>query len=95
MARHVRFVARTVIVNLKEASTETKSPWETAFGRLNQQLNREDIIQTCKRNRYYEKKWMRRRRLAYAECREIYGAAMQEKLKFVLRHNRREPWRVD
>ncbi|XP_078484288.1 small ribosomal subunit protein bS21m-like [Ciona intestinalis] len=104
MARHVKWIARTVIAKVDQ---ENKiSAWEEAYEQLNRQLRKENILQTTKRNRYYEKPWMRRRRLAYEkpwmrrrrlayeECKKIYNDEMEQKVSFLLRKNRREPWRI-
>jgi len=91
MSRHARWIARTVMVNLE--SKEREMPCETASRFLDHQLNREGIIQTTKRNRYYEKQWMKRRRLAYNEVKKVYSAEMERKVAFLVRTNRKSPWR--
>ena len=92
MARHAKWIARTVMVNLEQTGRET--PCEAASRLLDYNLNKENILQTTHRNRYYEKQWMKRRRLAYKEVKKIYTSEMERKVSFLVRTNRRNPWRV-
>lgn len=91
MSKHFRFIARTVFVDNRPG---IDNAIESGIQRLENQLNREQILQTMKRNRYYEKPWMRRRRIAYTECTKIYNDEMKRKLNFLLKSNRDDPWRV-
>lgn len=96
MARHAKYLARTVLTNFsspKESFSELL-PHEKAYKELTFNLNKENILQTTKRNRYYEKPWMRRRRIAYEECQAIRKKELLRKFSFVIRQNRREPWRL-
>ena len=96
MSRHARYLARTVFTDFSKSSNSftEMQPHEEAYRELTFKLNKENILQTTKRNRYYEKPWMRRRRIAYEECQEIRKKELQRKFYFVIRQNRREPWRV-
>jgi len=92
MSRHARWIARTVMVDLQYSDRDL--PCEAASRMLDYKLNRENIIQTTKRNRYYEKQWMKRKRIAYNEVKKIYAAEMERKVAFLERTNRKNPWRV-
>ena len=96
MASHAKFLSRTVFLNLSKAKSSRieAPPLEVAYKELTYKLNQEKILAATKRNRYYEKQWMRRRRLAYEECRSIQNQELQRKLNFLIRQNRREPWCV-
>ncbi|XP_057684719.1 28S ribosomal protein S21, mitochondrial [Corythoichthys intestinalis] len=84
MARHLRFVARTIMVrdgNLDEA-----------YKHLNRVLTQDGIIETVKRKRYYEKPCIERRRKSYEKCKRIYDTEMARKIAFISRTNRMDPW---
>ena len=96
MSQHARYLSRTVMCALSKesASTYELQPHEKAFRKLTVKLNDERILETTKRNRYYEKPWMKRRRLAYEECTLIQRKELQRKINFLIRQNRKEPWRI-
>ncbi|KAJ8049901.1 28S ribosomal protein S21, mitochondrial [Holothuria leucospilota] len=86
MARHLRFVARTVFVKNGDV--------DAAYRTLNNSLTRENIVEEVKRRRYYEKPFQKRRRLEYEEMRSIYNKEMARRIKFLMRKNRDDPWPV-
>ena len=96
MSRHAKWISRTVFpIISKEAVTSMEVPAvETAYKEMTYRLNKENILQTTKRNRYYEKQWMKRRRLAFEQCKFIQQSEVKRKLNFVIRQNRKEPWRI-
>ncbi|XP_030265411.1 small ribosomal subunit protein bS21m [Sparus aurata] len=84
MSRHLRFIARTVMVE--------GSNIDAAYKNLNRVLTQEGIIDTVKRKRYYEKPCRERQRKSFENCRRIYHMEMARKLAFVSRTNRDDPW---
>ncbi|XP_053494133.1 28S ribosomal protein S21, mitochondrial [Ictalurus furcatus] len=84
MANHLRFVARTVMVQDGNV--------DAAYKALNRVLSLDGIIETVKRRRYYEKPCRRRQRENYENCKRIYNTEMARKLSFVSRTNRQDPW---
>ncbi|MGH0186525.1 UNVERIFIED_CONTAM: hypothetical protein FKN15_021569 [Acipenser sinensis] len=50
------------------------------------------IVDEAKRRRYYEKPCRRRQRENYEACRRIYSMQMGEKISFLMRRNRQDPW---
>lgn len=90
-ARHFNFVARTVLV---DNSPGVENAIDKAVQQMESRLNKEGILRTMKRNRYYEKPWMKRRRLAHQEVKQVYNREMDRKLNFLLKVKREDPWRV-
>lgn len=86
MSRHLRFVARTVFVKNGDV--------DTAYRQLNNSLNKENVIDAIRRNRYYEKNWQKRRRLEYEEMRGVYNREMARRIGLLMRKNRTDPWPV-
>ncbi|XP_008278692.1 small ribosomal subunit protein bS21m [Stegastes partitus] len=84
MARHLRFIARTVMV--KEGNVDA------AYATLNRMLLREGIIDTVKRKRYFEKPCRERLRKNFENCKRIYHIEMARKIRFISRTNREDPW---
>ncbi|XP_017570863.1 28S ribosomal protein S21, mitochondrial [Pygocentrus nattereri] len=84
MANHLRFVARTVMVQ--------DGNIEAAYKALNRVLSTDGIIETVKRGRYYEKPCRRRQRENYENCKRIYHTEMARKISFISRANRQDPW---
>ncbi|KAM4662028.1 small ribosomal subunit protein bS21m isoform 1-T3 [Discoglossus pictus] len=84
MANHLKFVARTVMVQ--------NGNMEVAYKMLNRILTVEGIIEDSKRRRYYEKPCNKRRRENYENCRRIYNSEMARKVTFLMRKNREDPW---
>ncbi|XP_072045377.1 small ribosomal subunit protein bS21m-like [Amphiura filiformis] len=87
MARHLRFVARTVFVKNGDV--------DTAYRTLNNAVNQEGIIDIIRRNRYYEKKWQKRRRENYEEMQAIYNKEMRRRIAMLSRiKTESDPWPV-
>ncbi|XP_071956161.1 small ribosomal subunit protein bS21m-like [Antedon mediterranea] len=86
MARHLKFVARTVFVQNGEV--------DAAYRTLNSILFRDGIIDTVKRGRYYEKPCQKRRRLQYENVKRIYNQEMTRKVNFIMKKNRTDPWPI-
>ncbi|KAM9383635.1 small ribosomal subunit protein bS21m [Pholidichthys leucotaenia] len=84
MARHLRFVARTVMV--------PDGNIDAAYKTLNRVLTQDGIIDTVKRKRYYEKPCRERQRRNFEQCRHIYNSEMARKIAFISRTNREDPW---
>ncbi|XP_064204684.1 28S ribosomal protein S21, mitochondrial [Anguilla rostrata] len=84
MASHLRFVARTVMVQNGNV--------DAAYKTLNRVLSVDGVIETVRRNRYYEKPCRRRQRENYETCRRIYHSEMARKIAFVSRAHRHDPW---
>ncbi|XP_055076036.1 small ribosomal subunit protein bS21m [Misgurnus anguillicaudatus] len=84
MASHLRFVARTVMVQNGNV--------DAAYGALNRILSSDGIIESVKRRRYYEKPCRKRQRENFENCKRIYHAEMARKISFVSRTQREDPW---
>ncbi|CAH2326880.1 28S ribosomal S21, mitochondrial [Pelobates cultripes] len=84
MSRHLRFVARTVMVQNGNV--------DGAYKMLNRILTVDGIVDEAKRRRYYEKPCNQRRRENYENCRRIYNSEMARKVAFLMRKNREDPW---
>ncbi|XP_068603447.1 small ribosomal subunit protein bS21m [Brachionichthys hirsutus] len=84
MARHLRFVARTVMVQDGDVGA--------AYKVLNGILSKDGIIHSAKLKRYYEKPCRERQRRGFENCRRIYNKEMFRKLDFVSRMKREDPW---
>lgn len=89
--RHVKFIARTVLVQNNNV--------EKACRTLNAALGREGILEQYRRERFFEKPFLTRRRINYERCKGYYNEDMQRKLNFIMRTNRVDPypgsWIVD
>ncbi|TWW65647.1 small ribosomal subunit protein bS21m [Takifugu rubripes] len=84
MSRHLRFIARTVMVQ--------QSNVDAAYKTLTRLLTQDGIIETVKRKRYFEKPCRERRRRSYENCKRIYNTEMARKVAFISRTNRQDPW---
>ncbi|KAL2079953.1 hypothetical protein ACEWY4_023746 [Coilia grayii] len=84
MARHLRFVARTVMVQDGNVDAAYKS--------LNRVLSVDGILETVKRKRYYEKPCRQRQRENYENCKRIYHTEMARRIAFLSKANRQDPW---
>lgn len=89
MNKHVPWIARTIFVSVK------KNDPEKTFRALETILRDEGHHQNWRRNRYFEKGFMKRRRLAFEQCKDIYNQEMQRKINFVLKAKHENPWRID
>ncbi|XP_051246167.1 28S ribosomal protein S21, mitochondrial [Dicentrarchus labrax] len=84
MSRHLRFVARTVMVENGDV--------EAAYRILQRLLTKEEIISTVLHKRYYEKPCRERQRLNFERCKRIYHMEMSRKIGFISKTNRVDPW---
>ncbi|XP_075995149.1 small ribosomal subunit protein bS21m [Genypterus blacodes] len=84
MARHLRFLARTIMVRDGDV--------DAAYKTLNRVLNQDGVIETVKRKRYYEKPCRERQRKHFESCKRIYHAEMGRKIAFISRTDRQDPW---
>ncbi|NXF91252.1 RT21 protein, partial [Eubucco bourcierii] len=84
MAKHLRFLGRTVMVQNGNV--------DAAYSALNRILTQDGLVETVRRGRYYEKPCRRRQRLAYEACRRVYSSEMSRKIAFLARSNRQDPW---
>ncbi|XP_036371811.1 28S ribosomal protein S21, mitochondrial [Megalops cyprinoides] len=84
MASHLRFVARTVMVQNGNV--------DAAYKALNRVLTVDGLIDTVRRKRYYEKPCRLRQRKNYENCKRIYNTDMARKISFVSRTHRHDPW---
>ncbi|KAG8509207.1 28S ribosomal protein S21, mitochondrial [Galemys pyrenaicus] len=84
MAKHLKFIARTVMV--QEGNVEG------AYRTLNRILSEDGLLEDIRRRRYYEKPCRRRQRESYETCRRIYNMEMARKINFLMRRNRPDPW---
>ncbi|KAM8920740.1 small ribosomal subunit protein bS21m [Pelodytes ibericus] len=84
MSRHLKFIARTVMVHNGNV--------DGAYKILNRILTSDGIIDESKRRRYFEKPCDKRRRINYENCRRIYNSEMARKITFLMRKNRQDPW---
>ncbi|KTF95443.1 small ribosomal subunit protein bS21m [Carassius auratus] len=84
MANHLRFVARTVMVQNGNV--------DAAYGALSRVLSTDGIIESVKRRRYYEKPCRKRERKSYENCKRIYNTEMARKISFVSKTQRQDPW---
>ena len=55
-------------------------------------LRNDGVMKQARENLYYEKPYLRRNRLSYERCKRVYNADMRNKVEFVMRKNRAEPW---
>ncbi|XP_071356810.1 small ribosomal subunit protein bS21m [Trachinotus anak] len=84
MSRHLRFVARTVMVQ--------KGDVDAAYKALNRCLTQDGVIEDVKRKRYFEKPCRERQRKNFENCRRIYHMEMARKIAFLSKTSREDPW---
>ncbi|KAM8841636.1 small ribosomal subunit protein bS21m [Spinachia spinachia] len=84
MSRHLRFLARTVMVQDGNV--------DGAYKVLTRILTHDGIIDAVKRKRYYEKPCQERQRKNFEHCRRIYHSEMARKITFISVTNREDPW---
>ncbi|XP_062385959.1 28S ribosomal protein S21, mitochondrial [Sardina pilchardus] len=84
MSRHLRFVARTVMVQDGNV--------DAAYKALNRVLSVDGILETVKQKRYFEKPCRQRQRESYENCKRIYHAEMGRRISFLSKANRSDPW---
>nr|XP_046274494.1 28S ribosomal protein S21, mitochondrial [Scatophagus argus] len=84
MSRHLRFIARTVMVK--------DGDFDAAYKTLNRLLTQDGVVETVTRKRYFEKPCKQRHRESYEKCRRIYNTEMARKIAFISKTNREDPW---
>ncbi|XP_034401102.1 28S ribosomal protein S21, mitochondrial [Cyclopterus lumpus] len=84
MSKHLRFFARTIMVQDGNV--------DAAYKTLNRVLTQDGIIESVKRKRYFEKPCRERQRKNFENCRRIYNTEMARKITFISRTNREDPW---
>uniref|UniRef100_A0A2K5D925 Mitochondrial ribosomal protein S21 n=1 Tax=Aotus nancymaae TaxID=37293 RepID=A0A2K5D925_AOTNA len=78
-AKHLKFIARTVMVQ--------EGNMESAYRTLNKILTMDGLTEDIKSQRHYEKPCCR-----YERCQQIYNMEMARKINFLMRKNRADPW---
>ncbi|XP_006860056.1 PREDICTED: 28S ribosomal protein S21, mitochondrial-like [Chrysochloris asiatica] len=84
MAKHLKFIARTVMVQDGNV--------ESAYRTLNRILTMDGLIDNIKRRRYYEKPCHKRQGESYETCRRIYNMEMVHKINFLMLKNWADLW---
>ncbi|XP_061738162.1 28S ribosomal protein S21, mitochondrial [Nerophis ophidion] len=84
MSRHLRFVARTVMVQNGDV--------DAAYKHLTKILTQDKVIEAVKLKRYYEKPCRERQRKSYERCKRIYNTEMARKIAFISVTDRPDPW---
>ncbi|XP_014767843.1 28S ribosomal protein S21, mitochondrial [Octopus bimaculoides] len=83
-ANHMRFIARTVLVKDNQL--------EAAYRTLDRILRVDKVLELHRQRMYYEKPFQKRRRISYERCKRIYDNSMNQKIEFLMRKNRPDPW---
>lgn len=65
---------------------------EKAMNVLNGIMSNEGLTQRWMLTRRYEKPFLARQRINYERCRAIYNEDMQNRINFLMRKNRKEPY---
>ena len=89
MNKHVQWIARTVLVTAKYPDHEA------AYRSLTRRLVQEGHVSDWRRDRYHEKRTVKRRRLAFEQCQDIYNKNMEKRVNFLMKSKHDNPWRVD
>ena len=84
MKKQVQWIARTVLVKDNNV--------EEAMRVLNGIMTREGLLKRWRGTRYYETPTRTRQRVNFERCRAIYNEDMQNKVKFIMRKNRKDPY---
>ncbi|KAJ8378613.1 hypothetical protein AAFF_G00238250 [Aldrovandia affinis] len=84
MSKHLRFVARTVMVQNDNV--------DAAYKVLNRVLSVDGVADAVRRKRYYEKPCRQRQRENYEACRRVYHSEMARKVSFISQTHRQDPW---
>merc|ERR1711915_87267 len=82
--KHPLFIGKTLMVENNDVAT--------AMTRMNKLLSQDGVIQSIRRNKYYEKPFEKRQRLRYEYCKELYDKDMRLRIQFLMRANRKDPW---
>ena len=65
---------------------------DTALTTLNGIMANEGLMQRYKLTRRYEKPFQARQRINYERCKDIYNEDMQNRIKFIMKKNRKAPY---
>ncbi|CAJ1083290.1 28S ribosomal protein S21%2C mitochondrial-like [Xyrichtys novacula] len=84
MSRHLRFLARTVMVQDGNV--------DAAYKTLNRVLTQDGITDAVKRKRYFEKPCKQRQRKSFENCKRIYNMEMARRIAFISKTSREDPW---
>ncbi|CAO2604367.1 28S ribosomal protein S21, mitochondrial [Lemmus lemmus] len=85
MAKHLKFIVRTVMVQEENV--------EGAYRTLNRILTTDGLIEVIKQGRFYEKPCYHQRE-SYETCLRNYNMEMAQKINFLMRKNLADPWLV-
>ncbi|XP_075249912.1 small ribosomal subunit protein bS21m-like isoform X2 [Convolutriloba macropyga] len=85
LSREFNFAARTVML---------RNPADVinAYRKLQMRCQKEGILKEAQRQRYFERPAQRRKRLAIEKCTTLYNQGLHEKLDFIKRAYRPDPW---
>ncbi|UYV80403.1 MRPS21 [Cordylochernes scorpioides] len=81
---HTRYIARTVLLKSDNV--------EKSFKLLNKILATEGVFDNYRNTRYYEKPYQRRNRVSFTIAKTIYNEDMTNRINFLSRKNREDPW---
>jgi len=84
MKKQVQWISRTVMVKDNDV--------DEAMQVLNGIMTREGMLKRWRGTRYYEKPTQTRQRVNYEKCKAIYDEDMSNKVKFIMRKNRVDPY---
>ena len=79
-----QWIARTVMVKNNDI--------DSAFTILNGIMATEGLTRRWMATRRYEKPFKARQRINYERCRAIYNEDMQNRINFLMKKNRRDPY---
>jgi len=84
MKKQTQWISRTVMVKNNDV--------DEAMQILNGIMMREGLTKRWKGTRVYEKPTWARNRVNYEKCRAIYDEDMRNKIRFIMRKNRENPY---
>uniref|UniRef100_A0A8C2LFS3 28S ribosomal protein S21, mitochondrial n=1 Tax=Cricetulus griseus TaxID=10029 RepID=A0A8C2LFS3_CRIGR len=84
MVKHLKFIAWTVMVH--------EGNVEGAYRTLTTILTIDGLTEVIKQRHYCKKPCRRCQRESYETCRRIYNMEMAQKINFLMRKNRADPW---
>ena len=84
MPNQTRWIARTVMVENNDI--------EKGMQVLNGIMSSEGLFQRWMLTRRYEKPFKCRRRINYERCKAIYNEDMQNRINFIMKKNRKNPY---
>jgi len=84
MKRQVQWVSRTVMVRNNDI--------DEAMQVVNGIMTREGMLKRWRGTRFYETPTQVRNRVNFEKCKAIYDEDMANKVKFIMRKNRTDPY---